>query len=488
MQTLLYDLRLALRQMRKAPGMALLAIVTLVLGIGANAGIFTIIESVLLRPLPYAHSDRLTFIGRGNEPVFSATSFLNYRDIRTQSQLLADVAGYSEDVSVLQTREISESIAAPHVTANLFSMLGARPLLGRTFTDAEGQSGGSLAVLLSEGLWRQNFHADPGIVGQGVNIGGRAYTVVGVMPQNFRFPEELELNTQKSVWVALQPTQAMLKDRGYNFLNVVGELHPGIGIAQAQQELNAIAAYIPLEKSESPMSFRATSYQEVLTGPVRPVLYALFAALTLVLLIACANVSNLLISRCLGRQQEFAVRRALGASRMRLVRQMLTEGLALSLPGCAVGLLLAKMAMLAIRKLPDGTIPRADSIAIHWNIVLVLAFIAIITTLLSSILPVLLVLRTHPQTALQVASRGTGSRSVGEGLAECWSRWRSPFPHSCWSEPDYCSTHSGIWSGRGSDLKRLASRLSVPCPRIRRDIQQWRFPKTRHTLRIPSRP
>lgn len=162
------------------------------------------------------------------------------------------------------------------------------------------------------------------------------------------------------------------------------------------------------------MSFRATPYQEVLTGPVRPVLYALFAALTLVLLIACANVSNLLISRCIGRQQEFAVRRALGANRMRLVRQMLTEGLALSLPGCAIGLLLAKMAMLAIRKLPEGTIPRADSIAIHWSIVLVLALIAIITTLLSSILPALLVLRTHPQTALQVASRGTGSRSVGE--------------------------------------------------------------------------
>ena len=417
MPTLLYDLRLALRQMRKAPGMALLAIITLVLGIGANAGIFTIIESVLLRPLPYAHSDRLTFIGRGNEPLFSATSWLNYREIRTQSHLLADVAGYSEDVSVLQTREISESIAAPHVTANLFSMLGARPLLGRTFTDAEGQSGGPLAVLLSEGLWRRNFYADPGIVGQAVNIGGRAYTVVGVMPRNFRFPEELELDTQKSVWVALQPTQAMLKDRGYNFLNVVGELNPGASIAQAQQELNAIAAHIPLEKSESPMSFRATPYQEVLTGPVRPVLYALFAALTLVLLIACANVSNLLISRCIGRQQEFAVRRALGANRMRLVRQMLTEGLALSLPGCAIGLLLAKMAMLAIRKLPEGTIPRADSIAIHWSIVLVLALIAIITTLLSSILPALLVLRTHPQTALQVASRGTGSRSVGGKLS-----------------------------------------------------------------------
>ena len=416
MRTLLYDLRLALRQLRKAPGMALLAIVTLVLGIGANAAIFTVIESVLLRPLPYAHSDRLIFVARGNEPVFSSTSWLNYYDIHSQSRLLADVAGYSGDISVLQTRETSESISAPHVTANLFPMLGARPLLGRMFTEAEGQSGGPLAVLLSEGLWRQNFHADPGIVGQAVNIGGRAYTVVGVMPQGFRFPEELESDLQKGVWVALQPTQAMLNDRGYNFFNVVAELRPGISIAQAQQELNAIAAHIPLEKSESPMSFRATSYQEVLTGPVRPVLYALFAALALVLLIACANVSNLLISRCLGRRQEFAVRRALGANRMRLVRQMLAEGLALSLPGCAAGFLLAKAAMLAIGKLPEGTIPRADSIAIHWSILLVLAIVAIITTLLSSILPAFLAVRTHPQAALQ-ASRVTGSRSVGGKLS-----------------------------------------------------------------------
>ena len=416
MYTLLYDLRHALRQQRKAPGMALLAIVTLALGIGANAAIFTVIESVLLRPLPYAHSNRLVFIGK-DEPVFSSTSWLNYRDIRAQSRLLADVAGYSEDISVLQTGEGSQSIAAPHITANLFSMLGARPLLGRTFTDTEGQTGGPLAVMLSEELWRQSFHADPGIVGQVANIGGRAYTVVGIMPQSFRFPESMEPDIQKGVWVVLQPTQTMLKDRGYNFFNVIGELRPGIGIAQMQQELNAIAAQMPVEKSRGPASFRATSYQELLTGAVRPVLYALFGGLGLVLLIACANVSNLLISRCLGRQQEFAVRRALGANRIRLVEQMFTEGLTLSLLGCALGLVVAKLARLAIQKLPVGTIPRTDSIAIHWTILLVITVIAIITTLLSSILPALLVVRTHPQAALQAASRGMGSRSVGRKLS-----------------------------------------------------------------------
>src|SRR6516162_10211652 len=170
MHTLLYDLRHALRQLRKAPGMALLAILTLALGIGANAAIFTVIESVLLRPLPYSHSDRLVFIGK-DEPGFSSTSWLNYRDIRSQSRLLRDVAGYSEDLSVLETRETSQSIAMPHVTTNLFSMLGAQPLLGRSFNEEEGQTGGPLAVMLSEELWRQSFHADPGIVGQIAKIG-----------------------------------------------------------------------------------------------------------------------------------------------------------------------------------------------------------------------------------------------------------------------------------------------------------------------------
>jgi putative ABC transport system permease protein len=144
-----------------------------------------VIESVLLHPLPYVHPDRLVYIGSASDkPSFATTSWLNYRDIKAQSTLLQDVAGYSEDVSVLQTQDTSQSLAAPHVTSNLFSMLGAQPLLGRTFADAEGQPGGPLVALLSEGLWRQSFHADPGVVGQSVKIGGKPYVVIGVMPQS----------------------------------------------------------------------------------------------------------------------------------------------------------------------------------------------------------------------------------------------------------------------------------------------------------------
>src|SRR6201996_2132174 len=355
MQTLLHDVRSAFRQLRKTPGLTLLALLSLTLGVGANTAIFTVIENVLLRPLPYAHSDRLVLIGPPTDkPGFSSTSWLNYRDILAQSKLLEAAAGYSEDVSVVEGKDGSQSVVAPRVTTNLFSMLGARPLLGRTFSEAEGQSNGPSVVLLSEGLWRQTFHADPGIIGQVVRIGGNPYTVIGVMPASFRFPEQLGPDLQRGVWLPSQPTPEMLTDRGYHFFDVVGRLRPGVSFEQEQHELDALGAHLPHTNGGEAVVFRATPYAEVLTGPVRPVLYALFAALALVLLIACANVSNLLIARSLGRQHEFAVRAALGAGKLRLARQMLAEGAMLSLIGCGAGVLLARSAMVAISKLPEG--------------------------------------------------------------------------------------------------------------------------------------
>jgi predicted permease len=417
MSTLFADLRYSVRQLRKTPGLALLAILTLALGVGGNTAIFTVIESVLLRPLPYAHANRLVAIGEGGDKAsFGTTSWLNYRDIRDQSRLLAAVAGYSQDVSVLQTSDASESVLAPRVTPNLFSLLGARPLLGRTFSEAEGLSGGRPVAVLSEGLWRQSFHADAGIVGKAATIGGRSYTIIGVLPQSFRFPDAMGSQMSRALWLPLQPTAEMLNDRGYKFFNVLGRLRPGATVAQAQQELNSIAAHIPRDKGETPQRFRTGSYQDVLTGQVKPVLYALFAALGLVLLIACANVSNLLIARCLGRQQEFAVRAALGAGRMRLMRQMLSEGLVLSLLGCGVGFAFAQLAVMAVEKLPPDTIPRGNTVGLHWTVLLTLAAIAIVTTVLSSLLPGLLVARANPQAALQSASRGVGSHAVSRRI------------------------------------------------------------------------
>jgi predicted permease len=415
----LRDVRYALRQLRKSPGFALLAIVTLALGVGANTAIFTVIESVLMRPLPYAHADRLLYIGpKIDTPGFYQTSWLNYRDIRSQSRLLKNVAGYSEDLSVVESADGPQNVVAPRITPSLFSMLGTRPLLGRAFTEAEGVTGGPSVVMLSEELWRQNFHADRNIVGRPVKVGGTLHTVVGVMPASFQFPDEMGPDIRKGIWLPLQPSQEMLTERGYQFFSIVGELAPGVTRAQAQQELDAIAAHISgaTTITKNTNLFRATPYQELLTGSVRPVLYALFAAVALVLLIACANVSHLMIARCLGRQQEFAVRSALGAGRWRLARQMLWEGMLLSLLGCGAGVILAQLALRLVRKLPDGTIPSADSIGLHWTVVLALAAIAIVTTVLSSLLPALLVARSDPQAALQAASRGVGPRTVSGKL------------------------------------------------------------------------
>jgi putative ABC transport system permease protein len=420
MPTWLQDLRFAFRQLRKTPGVAVLAAFTLALGVGGNAAIFTVIESVVIRPLPYAHAGRLVAIGSAaDKNGIGATSWLNYRDVRDQTREFRDVAAYSQDVSVVQTEDESESVVAPRVTPNLFSILGARPLLGRTFTNAEGQPGGAQSAILSAGLWRTVFHSDPHILGRVVKIGGIARTVVGVMPDAFRFPESVGTEIRKGLWLPLQPTAEMLKGRGYVFLNALGELRSGASVAQAQQELNAIAARIPRDPGDDPIALRGVPYLDAIIGPVRPVLYSLFTALALVLLIACTNVSNLLIARCLARQHEFAVRASLGAGRWRLIRQLLAEGMVLSVLGCLAGVLLAEWAMFAVKKLPEGTIPRGDSIAIHWTIVLVLAAIAVVTTVLSSLMPALLVARSNPQAALQAGSRGMVSRSMSGRLSAC---------------------------------------------------------------------
>jgi len=418
MDALLQDLRYGMRQLRKSPGFAALAIVTLALGIGANTAMFTVVESVLLRPLPYANAERLVSIGPAGAGGIDArpanTSYLNYHDIREQSQILAAVAGYSEDIGVVQGHDGSLSVVTPGTTPNLFTVVGAKPLMGRTFSEEEGKTGGPHVVVISEGLWRQAFGADPQILGRTIRVNALPRTVIGVMPASFKFPESIGPDISKGLWLPIQPTPEMMTQRGYSFFLIVGQLKPDATVAQLRSELTGIAKRIRQSdpKATHEIPFTASSYQRILTGDVRSVLIALLVALGLVLMIACANVANLLIARCLGRQQEFAVRAALGAGRLRLLRHLIVEGALLSVAGCAVGFGLAALAIIAIHKLPAGTIPRADEITIHWTVVLVLAAIATLTTLISSLLPAFLVARTDPQPALQSASRGVGARSV----------------------------------------------------------------------------
>ena len=419
MSTLLQEFLYAGRQLRKSPGFALLAVATLALGIGANTAMFTVIESVLLRPLPYQNANRMVYIGPAGAEGFQNTSWQTYHDVREQAQKLDNVSLYSEDVGVVQGKDGSVSVLTPGVSSSVFQLLGVQPLLGRTFTSDEEKSGGPQVVLLSEGLWRQQFNADHEIAGKTIRVNGHPRTVVGVMRAGFRFPETMGQDLNKGLWLPIQPTTEMQKDRGSHFFFIVAGLKLGVTLSEEQAELAAIAQHIRQidpEKGKD-IAFQIADYHETLTGPVREVFLALVIALGLVLLIACGNVANLLIARCLGRQQEFAVRSALGAGQLRLVRQLFVEGGLLSGLGCILGFGFAWLAVTLVHKLPADTIPRGEAIAIHWQVLLVLAAISAITTILTSMLPAIFVARTDPQPALQAASRGLGSRSIGSRVS-----------------------------------------------------------------------
>jgi predicted permease len=419
-ETAAQDLKFAARMLRKSPGFTAIAVITLALGIGANTAMFTVVESVMVRQLPYAHASRLLVIGAGDPENIGNSSYLNYRDVRDQTKLMDEVACVIQDVGVVQGRVGSVSVSTTRMTPNTFDMLGAHALLGRTFTPEEGEVGGPQAALLSEGIWRENFGADPQIVGTTIRVNNETRTVVGVMPRAFRFPETGGSEVAKGVWVPMQPTPEMLQERGYNLFTMVAELKPGVTVAQEQAEIGVIVKQIQTvnPKDAKDLALFVEPYQKLLTGSLNSVFVAMAVALGLVLLIACANVANLLIARCVGRQQEFAVRAALGAGRTRLIRQLIIEGGLLSALGCALGFAIACLAVMLVHKMPPDSIPRAEEISVRWTVVLMLAAIATATTIISSILPALMFGRTDPQRALAGAARSTGARSAKGRLSK----------------------------------------------------------------------
>ncbi len=420
MRILLQDLRHAFRQLNANRGFACLAIVTLALGIGVNTAMFTVTDSVLLRPLPYRDADRLVDISGSKEGPGIATSWLNYRDIQEQCRQLEEVAGYAEDVGVVETAQSTQSVFAPRVTPNLLPLLDVQPVLGRGFTVADAQEGADPVVILSNGFWKQALAGDPQALGRPVRISGIPRRIIGVLPDTFRFMVTAP-DQANAVWLPLQPTAEMRKERGFRFMRALGRVKAGTSFQAAQAELDALAERVRREDNSErePPSFRLSSYAHSLTGSARPVFLALTMALILVLLIACANVANLQLSRFLVRQQELAIRAAVGANRLQLARQLTYEGAFISLLGAALGSVLCWLTLQAIEKLPEGLLPRSHDIHLRWSILLLLLLIAGACTVLSSLIPAWLSAGADPQTALQAASRTLGSKGSHSWLGRC---------------------------------------------------------------------
>jgi putative ABC transport system permease protein len=414
------DLRFAFRQLLKNPGFTAVAVLTLALGIGANTAIFSAVNALVLQPLPYTNPDRIVQVFSQNEKTRKQSvwnSPLDFVDLKSQSKTLEEVAGWRPCDFIDRQDEEPVRMKGAAISTNLFALLGVQPFLGRTFLPEEVQTTNNQVVILSHGIWQRRFGADPKLVGQTVRFSDETYTVVGVTAADFKFPTEPTLQLEPDFFIPLRFSEE-LDSRSSLSLHVLARLKPATGVKQAQAEANTIAIRLAKQYPESntDRGMRVIPLRDSLIGQARLALLILFVAVSCVLLIACANVANLLLARTAARRREIAVRSALGASRFRLLRQFLAESLVLSVLGAFVGLLMAGWALMLVISILPQNFPRIVEIHIDpW----VLGFTAAVTLLAS------LVFGTVP--ALQSGSADLSQTLKGElglfgGSSRSWFR------------------------------------------------------------------
>jgi predicted permease len=418
MISLTQDFRYGLRVLAKTPGFTAVAVLTLALGIGANTAIFSIVNTVLLRPLPFSDSQRLVSLGnfdtrRTPAVPQGAMSYPDSMDIRARNHSFQEVSVYNDNDSTLTGIGEPLHVNVENVSANIFRLLGTQPAVGRAFLDSEDAPGHHVAIL-SDVFWRAHFNADRDVIGRTLNLNGRAYTVVGVMPQGFQFPvlaeaRDLWLTFSRQAEVDDPKDKPATEQRGNHSLHAIARLKPGVTLEQANADLASISHALATEypASNAHDAIGARSELDSLVGDTREPLFILFGAVGLVLLIACANVANLMLARSMSRAREIAIRAALGATRGSIMRQLIAESLLLSLTGAVLGVGAAEWALSAILRLYPDNLPRAAQIGIDYRVLLFTAGLAILTGIVFGLVPALQVSKPNLTEVIRDGGRGT---------------------------------------------------------------------------------
>jgi predicted permease len=424
MRTLAKDVAYAVRMLAKSPGFSLAAILSLAIGIGANTSIFSILDALLLRPLPYKDAGRLVILWN-RSPGLNITedwfSTAQYFDIKTGHHGFEQVAIAIGGNDNLTSHGEPERVGTIRISSNLLPMLGQSAALGRTFSADEDSPGRPATALLSHGMWERHYGADPGIIGQSVTLNGLPYEVVGIMPPGFSLPREV-LPTlggaeQADILLPLPLPADAAQNRDHEDYNIMGKLKPGVSTAQAQAEMDTITARLRHDHPQTyppngGLTFGIVPLLEQVVGDARPALFVLLGAVGFVLVIACANVANLLLARAVARQKEIAIRTAMGASRWRIVRQLLTESVLLSLCGGALGVLLAFWSLHWIQILGPKSVPRIHDIGIDSAALLFTFLLSLGSGTLFGLAPALRISRLNVNATLQDASRGSAGTSA----------------------------------------------------------------------------